>query len=81
MSIEIIVGLPHLSTGALLARAKALQVPALISANCLSRWVQRDGYRDWQGWSLGPLANAIGLSSLDLDSAGYVAMSLYRGIP
>jgi hypothetical protein len=81
MGIEIIVGLPHLSAGALLARAKALQVPALISANCLSRWVQRDGCRDWQGWSLGPLANAIGLHSLDLDSAGYVAMSLYRGIP
>jgi len=81
MTIEIVVGLPHLGRGAILARAKALQVPALISANCLSRWSEAKGWREWQGWRLGQLTNAHGLASLDLDSAGFVASRAYGGFP
>lgn len=81
MTIEIVVGLPHLSRGAILDRAQALQVPALISANCLSRWSDAPGWRQWQGWRLGQLANAQGLASLDLDSAGFVATRAYGGFP
>ena len=69
--IEIIVGLPHLARGALLARAVALQAPVLISANCLSRWRKADGWRDWTGWRTSTLASAADLASINLDSAGY----------
>ena len=34
-----------------------------------------------QGWRLGQLANAHGLASLDLDSAGFVATRAYGGFP
>lgn len=81
MPIEIVVGLPHLSEGPTLQRARAMGVPALISANCLSRWKRRDGWREWAGWRLGTLANAVGLRSLDLDSGGFSAMVRYNGIP
>ncbi|MBA4751450.1 MAG: hypothetical protein H2055_04370 [Sphingopyxis sp.] len=81
MSIEIIVGLPHLSEGPLLKRARAMGVPVLISANSLSRWKPRDGWREWAGWRLGTLANARGLRSLDLDSGGFSAMVRYNCIP
>lgn len=81
MPIEIIVGLPHLSEGPILQRARAMGVPTLISANCLSRWRRRDGWREWAGWRLGTLANAAGLRSLDLDSGGFSAMTRYNGIP
>lgn len=79
--IEIIVGLPGLSEGPLLARARALQLPVLISANSLSRWRQHDGGREWVGWRLGQLANAHDLASIMLDSAGFVLASRYRGLP
>ncbi len=81
MAIEIIVGLPALSEGPLLQRARAMQVPVLISANSFSRWVKHDGWREWRGWKLGSLANAKGLRSLDLDSAGFTLAVLERGIP
>lgn len=81
MSIEIIVGLPHLSEGPILAQARALQLPALISANGLSRWSDRRGWREWVGWRLGQLRNAKGLSALCLDSAGFVAAARYGGFP
>lgn len=81
MTIEIIVGLPHLNNGPILARAKMMQQPMLISANCLSKWRSRDGNRQWEGWRHGQLENATGLRSLDIDSAGYVLASLYRGFP
>lgn len=81
MTIEIIVGLPHLNNGPILARAKLMQQPMLISANCLSKWRDRGGWRSWEGWRLGHLDNAAGLRSLDLDSAGYVTMSRYNGFP
>jgi len=69
MSIEIIIGLPHLCEGPLLSRARALQQPVLISANCLSIWSTRRGWREWTGWKLHHLANAHSLHSLVLDSA------------
>jgi hypothetical protein len=46
MTIEIIVGLPHLGRGPLLDRAIARRYPVLISANALSRWDRRGGYAD-----------------------------------
>ena len=81
MTIEIVVGLPHLSNGPILARAKMMQQPMLISANCLSKWRDRGGWRSWEGWRHGQLANAAGLRSIDLDSAGYVLASRYGGFP
>lgn len=81
MPIEVIVGLPALSEGPLLARARTMQVPVLVSANSFSRWVRRDGCREWRGWRLGRLANAHGLLSVDLDSAGFVLAVRERGIP
>lgn len=81
MQLEIIVGLPHLNEGPILARARALQQTALISANGLSRWSTRRGWREWTGWRLGQLSNARGLAGLCLDSAGFVAASRYGGFP
>lgn len=79
--IDIILGLPHLADGALLARARALGCPVLISANALSRWSARRGQREWAGWRLGALRNAAGLAKLCLDSAGYTSMATYGGFP
>lgn len=82
MTIEIVVGLPHLSEGPILQRARRMQQPMMISANCLSRWRSTaGGWREWRGWRTGPLGNAHGLKSLDLDSAGYVLMARYQGYP
>lgn len=79
MAIEIVIGLPHLNEGPILARARAMVQPALISANALSRWSKAKGWPEWRGWRLAQLANAQGLASLDLDSAGFVAMKRYGG--
>lgn len=81
MSIELLLGLPHLSDGPILARARKLRRPTLISANSLSRWSRRRGWPEWLGWHLGRLAKAEGLASLALDSAGYVATARYGGFP
>ncbi len=81
MSIEIVIGLPHLNEGPILARARALRQPVLISANALSPGPAAAVGGEWTGWRLSQLANAHGLASLDLDSAGFVAMSRYRGFP
>ena len=81
MSIEILVGLPHLADGPILDRVRQLRQPALVSANALSRWTMRDGVREWRGWRIAHLANARGLSSLALDSAGFVATAAYGGFP
>lgn len=79
MPIEVIIGLPHLNEGPILDRVRQLAVPALISANALSRWSKAKGWPEWLGWRLGHLDNAQGLVSLDLDSAGFVAMARYGG--
>ena len=81
MRIEIIVGLPHLNRGPILERVVQLRQPALISANCLSRWSNRRGFREWTGWRTRQLSNARRLPSLHLDSAGFVATSLYGAFP
>ncbi len=80
-SITIMVGLPHLADGKLLERARRLQQPVLISANALSRWSKTRGWREWAGWRTSGLANATGLKSLSLDSAGFSAMVTYGGYP
>ncbi len=79
--IHIMLGLPHLREGPLLARARALGEPVLVSANAFSRWSCRSGVREWAGWSTGQLRNAWGLYSLSLDSAGFSAMVAYGGYP
>lgn len=81
MTIEIVVGLPHLNRGPLLERAIEKRYPVLISANALSRWHRREGYPRWAGWKLSALANASRLVSVDLDSAGFVAARRYGGLP
>jgi hypothetical protein len=81
MAIEIVIGIPHLNQGPILAAARRLNLPVLVSANALSRWRRIDGVREWTGWRTAHLANAAGLASLDLDSAGFVAMARYRGFP
>lgn len=80
-SITVMVGLPHLADGKLLERARRLQQPVLISANALSRWTKERGWRKWAGWRISALANATGLKSLSLDSAGFSAMVTYGGYP
>ncbi len=79
--ITVVIGLPHLSDTAILRRAKRLQLHALVSANAFSRWRMHDGCRYWHGWTTTTLANAAGLASLMLDSAGFTALSTYRGYP
>jgi hypothetical protein len=81
MTIEIVVGLPHLNEGPILQRARLLQQPVLISANCLSRWSRARGWPAWQGFQTQMLRNAHGLPSLDLDSGGYVCAVRYGGMP
>ncbi|MBB6193709.1 hypothetical protein FHS51_003967 [Sphingobium wenxiniae] len=80
-SIDVMVGLPHLAVGALLRRARELQQPVLVSANALSRWSRKRGWREWAGWTTRPLANARSLHSLSLDSAGFSAMVTYGSYP
>ena len=80
-SITVMVGLPHLAAGPLLEKARALQQPVLVSANALSRWTAKRGWREWVGWTTRPLANTVGLASLSLDSAGFTAMARYGGYP
>src|SRR3546814_13702437 len=38
MPIKVILGLPYLSNGPLLAKARELGAPILVSANAFSRW-------------------------------------------
>src|SRR3546814_20265424 len=38
MPIKVILGLPYLSNGTLLAKARELGAPILVSANAFSRW-------------------------------------------
>src|SRR3546814_13555653 len=80
-SIAVMVGLPHLADGVLLRRARQLQQPVLISANALSRWSTKRGWREWAGWTTRPLMNAHGLRSLSLATPGFTAMDTYRRDP
>ncbi len=80
-AITLMVGLPHLRSGPLLARARSLALPVLVSANAFSRWVDAAQGREWAGWKLQGLKNATRLHSLCLDSAGFSAMTRYGGFP
>jgi hypothetical protein len=112
MTVEVVLGLPYLSGGALTRTARRLRAPVLLSANSFSKW--RDvgpapkGYevslmerrqrmargetapfatkrpqrmRDWIGWNVSQMVHAEGLSSVDLDSAGFHAMAAWGGFP
>ncbi len=81
MTIEIIVGLPHLNRGPLLSRAIERRYPVLVSATAFSRWSRRDGYPRWIGWKYGSLTNAAAPRSINLDSTGFVAAPKHYGIP
>ena len=81
MPITIVTGLPHLSAGPILARALALHLPLLVSANALSRWTTCGGVRKWSGWKLAPLSNLPGGTDCMLDSGGFTAHVAYRGFP
>jgi len=74
------IGLP-LAGGHLAAAARRLGAPVLISANALSRpWPRKHrGEHRWPGFRQ-PSAALAGLD-VALDSAGFVAMSRYRGYP
>jgi hypothetical protein len=50
MPTEIIMGLSHLNQGPILQTARRPDVPALISANALSRWTVQDGLQEWTDW-------------------------------
>ena len=82
--MKLIVGLPHLSHGALLKTLCGLKAPAMVSASCLARWEtiewKGDRTRQWKSWNTKPLDRAINSGlEIHLDSAGFVAMALRGG--
>jgi hypothetical protein len=79
--IEIILGLPHMRQGPILARALALKAPLLISANALSRWRGQGERRRWQNWNLSTLGNLPAGTDLTLDSGGFTCHVTYGGFP
>ena len=81
---RIIVGLPHLSDGKLLAKAESREWPVMVSASSLAKWktLHHRGQRarEWKSWNRGPLDRLIGRKiEIHLDSAGFVAMALRGG--
>lgn len=79
--IEIILGLPHLRQGPILARALQLKAPLLVSANALSRWSGQGLDRRWRGWNLADLAHLPAGTDLTLDSGGFTAHMIYGAFP
>jgi hypothetical protein len=73
------LGLPYLR-GALLAKARELQAPVLVSANSFSRWNEVPWGREWAGFKQPPAA-LIAEMPVYLDSGGFVAAVKYRGWP
>lgn len=81
---RIIVGLPHLSDGALLRKAESNGWPVMVSASSLAKWetIEHRGQRarQWKAWNKGPLDRLLDRSiEIHLDSAGFVAMALRGG--
>ena len=81
---RLILGLPHLSQGALYKSALKLGAPVMISASCLARWStiehRGDRTREWRSWNPGALDRSVGSGlEIHLDSAGFVAMALRGG--
>lgn len=79
--IEIILGLPHLRQGPILARALTLGAPLLVSANALSRWRGQGDRRRWAGWNTTDLARLPAGTDLTLDSGGFTSHMVYGGFP
>ena len=91
--VEFLLGLPYLR-GPLLATARRLGAPVLVSANAFSRWrtvppLTRTvrgrekvfpAYREWEGFKP-PAASLVASLPVALDSAGFVAAARYRGFP
>ena len=81
---KLILGLPHLSQGALYQTALKIGAPVMVSASCLAHWstIEHRGKhaRQWLSWNTSPLDRSLrsGLE-IHLDSAGFVAMSLRGG--
>jgi hypothetical protein len=63
MAVEVILGLPYLSGGALTRTARELRAPVLLSANSFSRW--RDQGQVPPGWEFTRLERAIRASRGD----------------
>jgi hypothetical protein len=79
MSLEFLLGLPYLR-GPLLARARELGAPVLVSANSFSRWKDQGYWREWRGFRV-PSPEVFAWLPVHLDSAGFVAAAKYRGWP
>lgn len=75
---RFLLGLPYVAEGPLLQTARSLKAPVLLSANAFSRWIVRDGIREWDSFRTSHLRLLDGLDA-SLDSAGYVAMVRYGG--
>lgn len=81
---RIIVGLPHLSDGKLLANAELNDWPVMVSASSLAKWetITHRGSkaRLWKSWNTKPLDRIQNRGiEIHLDSAGFVAMALRGG--
>ena len=57
MTVQVILGLPYLSKGALTQAARTLEAPVLLSANSFSRW--RDDGQVPRGWEFNRLERGI----------------------
>lgn len=81
MSVEMILGLPHLRKGPLLARARELGVPVLVSANAFAVY-RKDELKIpyFDGFDGSSFSNAEGMR-IQLDSGGFSAMKQYSGWP
>jgi len=75
MAVEVILGLPYLSGGALTSTARTLGAPVLLSANSFSRW--RDEGPVPKGWEFNRLERTIRAARGD-DSAPTSAQSRRR---
>jgi len=73
-----ILGLPYVARGPLLATARALCAPVLVSANAFSERRDHGGWREWVRFRTEPLKLLDGMDAY-LDSAGFVAAQRYGG--
>lgn len=78
---RFLLGLPYLADNELVATAKALNAPVLMSANAFSKW-RKDalGITVWEGFNTQALRHGADLD-MCLGSAGFVAAVKYRRFP
>src|SRR3546814_4852358 len=81
MTIDIMVGLPHLGDGIILNRAVDIRLPGLVYSNALSRCSRLKDSSEWPGGNLRHLVHARRMTSLTLESAGYVTITHSRHFP